>query len=35
MKQTAKKNDWVRIMQIILTPDERLESLPESTKKSL
>ncbi|EEG72367.1 2-amino-4-oxopentanoate thiolase subunit OrtA [[Clostridium] hylemonae] len=33
MKQTAKKNDWVRIMQIILTPDERLDSLPESTKK--
>ena len=33
MKQTAKKNDWVRIMQIILTPEERLDSLPESTKK--
>ena len=29
MKQVAKKNDWVRIMQIILTPEERLKSLPE------
>ena len=33
MKQVAKKNDWVRIMQIILTPEERLKSLPESTRK--
>ena len=35
MKQVAKKNDWVRIMQIILTPEERLKSLPESTRKVL
>ena len=33
MKQVAKKNDWDRIMQIILTPEERLKSLPESTRK--
>lgn len=33
MKQTAQKNDWVRIEQIILTPDQRLASLPETTRK--
>ena len=32
MKQVAK-NDWVRIMQIILTPEERLKSLPEKHQK--
>lgn len=30
---SAKKGDWVRIQQIILTPSQRLESLPESTRK--
>lgn len=33
MKEQAKINDWVRIQQILLTPDQRLKSLPESTKK--
>ena len=32
MKQKAQKNDWVRIQQIILTPDQRSETLPESTR---
>ncbi|HZK71663.1 MAG TPA: 2-amino-4-oxopentanoate thiolase subunit OrtA [Clostridia bacterium] len=33
MNKVAKKGDWVRIEEIILTPDQRLESLPESTRK--
>lgn len=33
MSNTAHKGDWVRIEQIILTPDQRLETLPESTRK--
>ena len=33
MKQRAEKNDWVRVQEIILTPEERMESLPESTRK--
>lgn len=33
MAKTAKKGDWVRIEQIILRPEQRLESLPEATKK--
>lgn len=32
MKQQAVKGDWVRIEEIILTPDQRLETLPESTR---
>lgn len=33
MSLYAKKNDWVRIEQIVLQPEERLETLPESTRK--
>ena len=33
MSNTAHKGDWVRIEQIILTPDQRLETLPEATRK--
>ena len=33
MSNIAHKGDWVRIEQIILTPEQRLESLPESTRK--
>ena len=29
----AKKNDWVRIHNIILTPEQRTGKLPEDTKK--
>lgn len=32
MEQWAKKDDWVRVQQIILTPEQRMESLPESTR---
>lgn len=32
MKEIAKQNDWVRIEQIILKPDQRLASLPEATR---
>ena len=28
----AKKGDWVQIHTIVLTPDERSDSLPEDTK---
>ena len=34
MAKTAKKGDWVRIEQIILRPEQRLESLPEATKST-
>lgn len=33
MSKTAHKGDWVRIEQIILTPEQRLETLPEATRK--
>ena len=29
----AKKNDWVRIHNIVLTPEQRTGKLPEDTKK--
>ncbi|MTI49020.1 2-amino-4-oxopentanoate thiolase subunit OrtA [Sporosalibacterium faouarense] len=29
----AKKGDWVRIHNIVLTPDERAPQVPEDTKK--
>ncbi len=29
----AKKGDWVRIHNIILTPDKRASNLPEDTRK--
>lgn len=33
MIEFAKKNDWVQIHEIILSPEERLPHLPEDTKK--